>query len=342
MKENLQEAVLYTKNKDKSVVCRLCGHHCFVANGAAGRCRVRINRDGILYSINYGQVIACNVDPIEKKPLYHFYPASFSYSIACPGCNFQCKFCQNWQISQKEAVDPGYSAMPIKPEKVVEAAGASGCQSIAYTYTEPTVFFEFARDCAVLARKQGMSNIFVSNGFMTGEAIGCISPYLDAANIDLKSFRDSFYRDICKGRLKPVLESIKEMKKREIWIELTTLVIPGLNDSKEELNDIAEFIASVHRDIPWHISRFYPQYKMEKAEPTPLATLEKAYDIGKKNGLAHIYIGNIATEKGNNTYCPGCQALLIRRSGFRVEENLIDRGRCPQCHAIIPGFFDQG
>lgn len=336
----MKEAVLYSKEKSGAVSCRLCSHFCVIAEGRTGFCRVRQNKNGVLFSLNYGEVIARNIDPIEKKPLFHFYPGSAAYSIASAGCNFRCAFCQNWEISQKEEADRlKIKSVKVSPESVVAEAAAAGCGSIAYTYTEPTVYLEFACDCSRLAHEQGLANVFVTNGFMSREAIDYMRPWLDAANIDLKSFRDSFYRETCKARLKPVLETIKEMKRQGIWIEITTLVVPGCNDSEEELSDIAGFIASVDKTIPWHISRFYPQYKMEDTPPTPVETLEKAYRIGKEKGLSYIYLGNLRTETGENTYCQGCGSLLVERRGYSIVKNRVVSGTCPSCNTIIPGLF---
>ncbi len=286
--------MLYKQDKNGKVHCHLCSHHCKIAESKFGICGVRQNIKSKLYTYVYGKVIAFHIDPIEKKPLYHFLPGTKSYSIATPGCNFRCGFCQNWQISQyKTHQNFLYNGLEMSPEEIVKAAKQNNCQSIAYTYTEPTIFFEYAYDTAKLAKKQNLSNIFVTNGYMTKEAIETIAPYLDAANIDLKSFRDEYYKKICGARLKPVLETIKTMKEKNIWIEITTLIVPEQNDSKQELNDIAKFIAQIGKDIPWHISRFHPDYQFTEAEPTPIKTLKMAEEIGKQHGLQHIHIGNV-------------------------------------------------
>lgn len=287
-------AILYEQLVDNKVHCYLCNHHCKIAESKFGICGVRQNINDKLYTHVYGKVIASHIDPIEKKPLYHFLPGSTSYSIATPGCNFRCGFCQNWQISQfnlKE--DFQYDGLELSPEDIVKAAKLNNCQSVAYTYTEPTIFFEYAYDTAKLAKKFDLSNIFVTNGYMTKEALEKISPYLDAANIDLKSFRNEFYKKICGARLQPVLDTIKNMKEMNIWVEVTTLVVPDQNDSKQELNNIAEFIAQTGIDIPWHINRFHPDYQFTEAKPTPLETLQMAEEIGKKHGLKYIHLGNI-------------------------------------------------
>jgi pyruvate formate lyase activating enzyme len=334
----LKEAMLYKKieEDEEKVSCFLCSHHCLISEGKFGICQVRENRGGVLYTHAYGELIARNIDPIEKKPLYHFFPGSRSLSIAAVGCNFRCGFCQNWQISQvKEAKASGLRSEEVKPEEVVNQAGQTGSKSIAYTYTEPTIFFEYAYETSQLAKKEGLSNVFVTNGYMTEEMIRTTDPVLDAANIDLKSFRDDYYRKVCGGRLAPVLKSIELMKKLNIWIEVTTLLVPGQNDSEEELSQIANFLAGLGPSIPWHISRFYPQYKMEDLESTPVETLCQAYDIGKKAGLRYVYLGNVG--QGNNTYCYQCHRLLIERVGFSVRVNRIKEGRCPDCRTPIDG-----
>ncbi len=334
----LREAMLYKrmdKDEDK-VSCFLCSHHCLISNGKFGICQVRENRGGVLYTHAYGELIARNIDPIEKKPLYHFLPGSRSFSIAAVGCNFRCGFCQNWQISQvKEARSLSLRPEEVKPEAVVDEARQTNSKSIAYTYTEPTIFFEYAYEISQLAKKEGLFNVFVTNGYMTEEMVRTIHPALDAANIDLKSFRDDYYRKVCGGRLAPVLKSIALMKKLNIWVEVTTLLLPGQNDSEEELSQIANFLAGLDPSIPWHISRFYPQYKMEDLESTPIETLNQAYDIGKKAGLRYVYLGNVGQE--NNTYCHRCRSLLIERSGFFVRTNRIKEGRCPDCRTLIDG-----
>lgn len=333
----LKEALLYEKLEGEKVHCFLCSHHCRIPNGSFGICNVRENREGILYTHAYGELVAQNIDPIEKKPLYHFIPGSRSFSIAAIGCNFQCGFCQNWQISQvREAKKLGLDSQEVKPEDVVRQAKRSGSESISYTYTEPTIFFEYAYDISQLAKKEGLFNIFVTNGFMTEEMIHMIHPSLDAANIDLKSFSDDYYKKICKARLAPVLKSIELMRRLNIWIEVTTLIVPGQNDSEEELRKIAGFLAGVDKAIPWHISRFYPQYKMDHLESTPIRVLNQAYEIGKQAGLRYVYVGNVPGE-GNNTYCYQCKNLLIERYGFSIQEYRMREGRCPDCKSPVDG-----
>jgi pyruvate formate lyase activating enzyme len=334
-----KEAMLYETLESNDVHCFLCNHHCRIKDGDTGFCKVRKNIGGKLNTLAYGKVVAANSDPIEKKPLYHFLPGSLSFSIATMGCNFHCGFCQNWQISQIE--EEGVSELPgrsFSPKQIVEEAQKAGCKSIAYTYTEPTIFFEYAYDTAMLAKEAGLANIFVTNGFMTKQALETISDHLDACNVDLKSFNNEFYKSVCQGRLKPVLDSIRTMKELGIWVEVTTLIIPEQNDSDEELRNIAGFIAGVSIDIPWHISRFHPGYQYNDTYPTPAETLRKAYTMGKEAGLHFVYIGNLPGEE-KDTACPHCQHTLIHRSGFVTLENRIRNSRCPECGEIVPGIF---
>ena len=293
----------------------------------------------MLYSLVYDKVIAQNIDPIEKKPLFHFLPGSTSYSIATPGCNFRCKHCQNADISQLPNDRRGLVlGEGITPGAIVDAAIRYQCSSISYTYTEPTIYFELAYDTAKLASKAGIKNVFVTNGYITPEALNVIRPYLHAANIDLKGYTDAFYKNICGARLQPVLDAIRLYKELGIWIEITTLVIPGHNDSDEQLSGIATFIRSVGEDIPWHVSRFHPTYKLTDQLPTPPETLNRARHIGLKVGLRYVYEGNIPGE-GEETFCWSCQRSLIRRLGFRVQGNSLRNGQCPHCGAKIDGVW---
>jgi pyruvate formate lyase activating enzyme len=314
----IREAMLYEDLDNKKVHCFLCNHHCKISDTKFGFCGVRQNRDGALYTHAYGEFISANVDPIEKKPLFHFLPGTLSFSIATEGCNFRCGFCQNWQISQiSKRKAPDLSGYELAPEDIVSKAREAGCRSIYYTYTEPTIFFEYAYDTAKVGKERGLFNIFVTNGYMTAEALDAIHPYLDACNVDLKSFREDFYKDICHGHLEPVLESIRHMRKLDIWIEVTTLVIPDQNDDEKELAEIARFIADVDAGIPWHVSRFHPDYELNDSQRTPLDTLRKAYTLGRKEGLKFVYIGNVAGES-EDTMCPYCRQALIKRRGFLV------------------------
>ncbi|MEI8349231.1 MAG: AmmeMemoRadiSam system radical SAM enzyme [Candidatus Omnitrophota bacterium] len=334
-----KEASFYSKEPHQSVRCFLCAHRCSIKNESTGICGVRKNQEGILYALNYGQVVAAHIDPIEKKPLFHFFPGTTSYSLACVGCNFKCSFCQNWQISQtafSRAV--GVDGFGVTPDKIVQEAKLHNCPSISYTYTEPTIYFEFAYDCAKQAKENGLYNVFVTNGYMSKEALVSISPYLDAANVDLKSFRQDFYHTFCKASLQPVLESIALMHSLNIWLEITTLIIPGANDSEDQLRDIARFLCSIDASIPWHLSAFHPDYKLTDVCSTPAKTLEKAYGIGKDEGLKYVYMGNIYTPRGENTYCPSCKQLLIEREGFLVKQQKIKEGTCPYCGIRIEGL----
>lgn len=334
----MKEAALYERLPGGRVRCDLCAHRCLLLPGRTGICHVRQNRDGTLYTLVYGRTVAQEVDPVEKKPLFHFYPGSAAYSIATAGCNFHCHFCQNWQISQ---VVPAYEALlgeECPPEAIVNRALRSRSQSIAYTYTEPTIFFEYAMDTARLAHGRALKNIFVTNGYETPEAVHAIRPYLDAANIDLKSFSDRYYRKVVGARLQPVLDTIRLMKSLGIWVEVTTLVVPGHNDSPEELRSIARFLANeVGKDTPWHISRFFPAYRMADVAPTPVATLRRAREAGLEEGLEFVYVGNVRGTPWENTYCPGCSALLIERSSYVILSNQVSGGRCPQCGRPIAG-----
>ena len=336
----MKEAMFYEKLEENAVRCHLCAHHCKINESKRGICGVRENRDGVLYSLVYGKVVARWIDPIEKKPLFHFYPGSKVYSIATVGCNIRCKNCQNSHISQmpKEG-EKQIVGEDASPEEIVAAAKQNDCRTIAYTYTEPTIFFEFAYDTARLAHKEGICNVFVSNGYTTEDAIRTLAPYLDAVNVDLKGSED-LYRKICGGHLQPVLDAIKLYKSLGVWVEATTLVIPTLNDSEEEFIEIAEFIKSVGVDVPWHISQFYPAYKLPDLPPTPVTTLRKAREIGLDVGLRYVYEGNVPGEGGENTYCYQCGELLIRRYGFQILENKIRDSRCPKCGAKIDGILD--
>lgn len=333
----MKEAMFYRQGKDQRVHCFLCHHRCEIKPGRLGICGVRQNRDGSLWSLVYGRLIAEHIDPIEKKPLYHFLPGTTSYSIATMGCNFRCTFCQNADISQRPRESHEIFGSQVDPQRVVAAAKKGGCATIAYTYTEPTVFMEYALDVARLAQTEGIRNVFVSNGYMSEEALETVAPYLHAANVDLKAFTDEFYIKQCGAKLQPVLNTLKEMKRLGIWVEVTTLLIPGLNDSREELTELAQFLASLGRDIPWHVSRFHPNYRMTDRSVTPVKSLHTARDVGLQAGLHHVYLGNVPGDKGENTYCPQCQALLLERFGFTTERRGIRDGICSQCGMTVAG-----
>lgn len=336
----MKRAMFQESREAKKVLCGLCSHRCLIANGHRGICGVRENRDGVLYTLVYDKIIARNIDPIEKKPLFHFLPGSLSYSIAAPGCNFRCAHCQNADISQLPRDRGGMiTGEAVSPDRIVADALASRCASISYTYTEPTIFFELACDTARRAAEQGLKNVFVTNGYITPEALREIRPYLHAANIDLKGFTDGFYRKICGARLQPVLDAIQLYKRSGIWVEITTLVIPGYNDSEAELGEIAQFIRSVGEDVPWHVSRFHPAYHLTGQPRTPVTTLQRAREIGTGAGLRYVYEGNVPGE-GEETLCWSCKKPLIERDGFFVEENKVQKGKCSFCGAMIDGVWE--
>jgi len=337
----MKQALLYEKLPEEKICCNLCNHHCIIPPGKTGICGVRLNKNHELFSLVYGKLIADHLDPIEKKPLYHFLPGTLSYSISTVGCNFRCKFCQNFEISQYPRLYGRIVGSDVSPESIVFQALSQGAKSISYTYTEPTIYFEFAYDCAKIAVEKELKNVFVSNGYMTKEAIDLIKPYLHGINVDLKSFRDDFYKKLCGARLKPVLDSLKYLKAQGIWVEVTTLIIPGENDSEEELKEIAEFIKTeLGKDTPWHVTRFYPNFELLDKSPTPLETLERAYEIGKEIGLEFVYLGNVPGSEKENTYCPECGKLLIERYGFYVVKNeLKEGGICPECGRRISGVW---
>lgn len=335
------ETLIYEKLDEKKVRCGICRHFCVIKDGKRGICGVRENKDGKLLSMVYPKVIATGVDPIEKKPIFHLKPGSFSYSIATVGCNFKCAFCQNANIAQMPADNKGLiQGRDFSPEAIVKEAVKNGCDSIAYTYTEPTVFFELALETARLAKAQGLFNIFVTNGYMSTRVLEMVSPFLDAANVDLKAFDDKFYKTFCKARLEPVKENIKKMKDLGILVEITTLLIPGLNDDKNDLTAMAHYIANdLGRETPWHISRFHPCYHMTDRPPTPLSALETAYEAGRQAGLRYVYIGNVPGQSSENTYCHSCNALLVKRYAYQVESFLQEGGKCPQCDTIAYGMY---
>ncbi len=333
----MKEALFYRRENGDDVVCGLCNHHCHIKEGRRGLCGVRENRGGTLYSLVYGRLVSEQIDPIEKKPLFNFLPGSRSYSISTVGCNFRCSHCQNYQISQYPHAHGDIAGRTTTPAAVVEAAEQAGCRSISYTYVEPTIFYEFAYDCAVLAQGRGIKNVFVSNGYMSPPAARHLAPVLDGINIDIKAFTEKFYKEVCKARLAPVLDNVRLLYELGVWVEVTTLIIPGWNDSKEELRNIARFIKGVDPGIPWHVTAFYPTYRMTDRPPTPVSSLRSARDIGLAAGLRFVYEGNIPGEGGENTYCPACGAELIERRGFGIRRNLLDDGRCGACREKIEG-----
>lgn len=338
------EALLW-ETIDEIVQCNLCHHRCRIKPGRRGICNVRENRSGVLKTLVSDKIVARHIDPIEKKPLYHVFPGSLSYSVATIGCNLHCRFCQNADIAQelpkhtqtdKNGFRIGTSTTPID---IVEDAHNNQCKSIAYTYTEPTVYFEWALETAKLAHERSILNVFVTNGFMTPEAITMISPWLAAANVDLKAFTDHFYRKWCGAALEPVKKSLKELKANGVFIEVTTLLIPGLNDAPEELAQLSTFIANeLGTETPWHISRFHPTYKLTDRPPTPLETLSTAREIGIQSGLKYVYTGNVPGDKGGNTYCHTCGKTIVERWGFKIINYKIDNHACRYCGAHIHGI----
>jgi pyruvate formate lyase activating enzyme len=336
------EALLYEKIEDQKVRCVLCSHRCVIPDGKRGICGVRENQGGLLQTLVYGRLIAQHIDPIEKKPLFHYLPGSLSYSIATVGCNFRCRFCQNADIAQLPA-DHGGAIIGdrVKPEQVVAAAEKAGCRSISYTYTEPTIFFEFALETARLAHAKGIRNVFVTNGYMTAEALELIAPVLDAANVDLKAFTRSYYKDICGAKLEHVQATLRNMKSKGVFVEVTTLVVPGLNDDPSELKALAEFLVDdLGPGTPWHISRFHPTYRLTDRPATPVKTLRTAREIGLAAGLRYVYTGNVPGDTGENTFCPACGVTLVERWGFQVRKMQLKEGRCLKCGQPIEGVWE--
>jgi len=330
----VKEAMFWKQAGDDKVLCELCPRSCVLSDGEFGECGARKAEGGKLFTANWSNVVSLAVDPIEKKPLFHFWPGSRVLSIALPGCNLHCKFCQNWQISQ-ERPEPDAET---EPEEIVELAVKNfKCRGIAYTYSEPTVFYEFAYETAKLAKERGLYNVWVSNGMMNPEPIRKICKVMDAVNIDLKAFRDDFYKGVCGGiGLQPVLNAIKEFHKNKVWMELTTLIIPGLNDNENEIRQMVDWIADLDKGIPLHLSRFHPDYKMKYLKPTPEDTLEKIAGIAKSR-LDHVYIGNVLNSTWENTYCANCGTLLLWRRGYVLAKNEIrEDGTCPKCGCKAP------
>jgi pyruvate formate lyase activating enzyme len=321
-----------------SVRCIACAHRCVLRPSRVGLCGVRQNRGGLLYTLVYGQAVASQAEPIEKKPLYHFLPGSEAFSVATQGCNFHCSYCQNWHISQAHREGRVPESRYLAPEGVVVEAVAAGARSIAYTYVEPTVFLEYALDTMTRARAAGLRNVFVTNGYESHEALDLLVPYLDAANVDLKAANDHFYRHVCGARWEPVRDTIVELRGRGVWVELTTLLIPGLNDDRDELRAMAEWIATaLGPETPWHLTRFQPAYRLSKIEPTPAATLVDAARIAGEVGLRHVYVGNAPEVEAADTSCARCGERLIGRADFAVTEWRLVEGRCPRCKHSLAG-----
>jgi pyruvate formate lyase activating enzyme len=334
----MKEALLYEKLDSNEVLCHLCRHGCKIKDGAKGLCAVRYNQEGTLYTLVYDKVISTNVDPIEKKPLFHFAPGTKSFSIATVGCNFFCSFCQNYSISQMPRDKGRIVGEDYDPSEIVAMAMAHDCRSISYTYTEPTIYYELAKDTMAQAHKQGLLNVFVTNGYMTREMLDDCKGLIDAANVDLKAFNDHFYVKYCKAKRPGVMDSLVYIKQLGIWLEVTTLLIPTLNDDPTEIRDMARFIRQeLGPDTPWHVSRFYPQYKEQSLPPTDVEALREVRRIGLEEGLHYVYTGNVPWDAGEKTYCPSCSAVLIDRVGYSIGKYAIKDGSCPKCGFRIEG-----
>lgn len=328
------KARLWERAAGNVAECRLCSHRCRIKEGKKGVCAVRMNVGGELRTLTYGKLIAANVDPIEKKPLFHFLPGTASYSVATQGCNFRCEFCQNWQISQ--ANGDSLQGRDTTPEEVLAAAKRYRCASLAFTYTEPTIFWEFAEDCARLAHEAGMKNCFVTNGYQTPEAVEAMAGLIDAANVDVKAFNADFYRRLCKAQLAPVKEAVRLMVEKGILVEVTTLLIPGQNDADDELKGLAAWLAGISPDIPWHVSRYHPDYRYDASPATPPETIYRAVEAGRAAGLRYVYAGNLHTGDLEHTFCPSCGEAVVRREGFRVVAANLDGANCGACGQALP------
>ncbi|MBU0536560.1 MAG: AmmeMemoRadiSam system radical SAM enzyme [Nanoarchaeota archaeon] len=325
--------------KKQMVQCGLCPHRCVIAEGKIGICRVRQNIKGKLYSLVYARPVTTSIDPIEKKPLFHFLPGTESYSIGTVGCNLRCGHCQNWEISQTGPGD--IPTLEVKPEQIVKMTKESGCPSISYTYTEPTIFYEYVLETAVLAHEEDIKNVMVTNGYINEKPLRELYKFIDAANVDLKGFNEEFYVKGCGAKLQPVLDALRIMKKTDTWIELTNLLIPTKNDDMKEIKQMCEWIVSeLGPETPLHFSRFFPMYKLKNLMPTPAETLSQAKEIALKSGLKFVYVGNISTEKDQNTYCPKCGKLVVARSGFGIVSNNIRNNACNYCKHHIPGIWE--
>lgn len=331
------ESVLYDRLEAGRVRCNVCAFRCVIAPGHGGVCRVRHNVDGTLMALNAHKITALEVDPVEKKPLYHFHPGAAAFSYAAPGCNLRCRYCQNAEISQMVADDRRLEGRSLSPEWVVEQAVRRGCEAIAHTYTEPTVYIELAAEVGARAKERGLKNIFVSNGYQTPEATDLVAPWLDAINIDLKGFDDRYYLKVCGARVAPVCASIERFVDRGVWTEVSTLLAPGHNDTEAEIRAAARFLAGVSPDIPWHLVGLQPDYRMRDVAPTPPETLERAREIGREAGLRYVYIANAQVPGAADTACPGCGETAIQREGARVSGWRLADGCCQACGARVAG-----
>ncbi|HNR26610.1 MAG TPA: AmmeMemoRadiSam system radical SAM enzyme [Methanobacteriaceae archaeon] len=328
-----KEAMLYEK-VGPMLNCHVCNRRCLISPGKRGFCNTRENVEDTLYSLNYAAASSMAIDPIEKKPLFHFYPGTTSFSLGTIGCNFRCLYCQNWNISQAELEDIPTRELP--PEEAIQLSKENNCLSISWTYNEPTMWFEYTYDSAILAQKAGIKTVYVTNGYMTQEALELIAPYLDAANVDLKGMSERFYRELCDARLQPVLDNIQTMYDTGIHLEVTNLIIPGYNDSEDDLSALVKFMAEeVGVEVPLHFSRFHPDYQLDQVPSTPVKTLEKAREMAREVGMRYVYIGNVPGHDGENTRCYECGELLIKRNGFEVVDMGLKKNRCPQCGVPI-------
>jgi len=337
------EARLYEKLRDAIIRCKVCPRRCYIADGKRGFCGVRENKNSVLYALTYGKLTALNADPIEKKPFFNFWPGSYAFSISSVGCSFTCPWCQNWSISQAKPEEVSMEEVP--PESIVKFAKSYGCKSIAYTYNEPIIWFEYVLDTSIIAKREGLLNVLVTNGYVTEEAIDEFSPYIDAANVDIKAFNPEFYQKYCKAKMDDVLTATEKMVEKGWHVETTYLIIPNLNDNLEEIRRMVRWVRDkLGADTPIHFSRFFPMYKMTKLPPTPLNLIIKAREIALEEGLHYVYTGNVAGHEGENTYCPACGKLLVRRIGFEVLEwNLKEDMCCPKCgeKIAIKGKFER-
>ncbi len=336
----MKEAMYYEQIEDTKVICKLCPHNCKLSEKQIGICGVRENIDGKLYSLVYGKAAGgLSIDPIEKKPLFHFLPGSLALSFGTVGCNMKCKHCQNYFTSQAKPFGEVISREK-NPQEIVNIAKEQACQEIAYTYNEPVIFYEYMIETAKLAKKAGIKNIMVSNGYINEEPLIELCKYLDGINIDLKSMSDLFYKRITGSKLDPVLKSLKTIKKEGVWLEITFLIIPGENDEPEEIKKATNWIKeNLGENTPLHFSAFHPDYEMQTVPVTPITSLMNAYDIAKTAGLKHVYLGNVMTQKYENTYCPKCDCMLIKRMGFNIKTEGIEKNKCKNCNEEIKGLF---
>ena len=332
------EAMFYEKLPGQAVVCELCPRSCRVADGQRGWCGVRVNRKGLYKTLVYGKIGPPHIDPIEKKPLYHYLPGTTAFSVATAGCNFECKFCQNWEISQ--ARPENLLAADLPPARLVAIAKARKVPTLAFTYNEPIIFYEYAHDSARLARAAGVGSVIISNGFIEEKPMRRLCQHLTAVKVDFKAYRDKFYREVCRGRLQPVLNTMKLCRTIGIHLEMVVLIVPTLNDTDAELKDMAKWIVdNLGPDVPLHFSRFRPMYRLKNLPPTPIKTLERAHKIARDAGIHYVYLGNVPFHAASSTYCPKCGKLLIKRIGYHVRENHVGQGACPKCKTKVPGIF---